>query len=77
MSDTRAFIDLCVPGEVSLSAIDDFVDQWHDGDDGREIAALLGMTPDEYALWVERPDTLPFIVLVRQRNLALAPTAHA
>ena len=73
MSDCRPFIELCAGGLVPLAAIDDYVDVWHDGTDPRALHAFLGMTTSEYAMWVEHPEVLQFIVWVRQRNLALAP----
>jgi hypothetical protein len=60
------YMDLLLAGEVLLQDIDDFIDDWHDAPDGswaasQSLEEFLGMTPDEYTLWVERPESLRFI----------------
>lgn len=62
MSSERTFVDSCLAGHAFLTDIDDYVDAWHDGDDPRDLGEFLGMTSDEYRLWVERPETLRFIL---------------
>jgi hypothetical protein len=43
--------------------IDDFVEAWHQaGGFGQELHDYLGLTWNEYALWVERPSTLRAII---------------
>ena len=39
----------------SEKEIDDLIDEWHDGDDSRDLNEFLGMTHEEYTTWVERP----------------------
>jgi hypothetical protein len=63
-------MDLLLSGEKLVGDIDDFVDAWHEAPDGSTAAALglaeyLGMTEDEYQLWVEHPDSLGFIASVQ------------
>lgn len=45
-------------GEIE-EYIDDLVDMWHEGEDNwkeyRSLSEFLGMTPDQYKLWVETP----------------------
>lgn len=60
------YMDLLLDGQALLQDIDDFIDDWHDAPDGSWAAShsleeFLGMTPDEYTLWVERPESLRFI----------------
>lgn len=60
------YMDLLLSGERLVGDIDDFVDAWHEAPDGSAAASLglaeyLGMTEDEYQLWVEQPDSLGFI----------------
>lgn len=67
------YMDLLLSGEVLALDIDDFVDRWHDAPEGSEIAAqslgdFLGMTCDEYQLWVERPESLRFIAAAHKRH---------
>ncbi|MDP1652588.1 MAG: hypothetical protein Q8L56_07685 [Rhodocyclaceae bacterium] len=48
--------------------MDDYIDAWHEGKVGlnMELHEFLGMSAAEYALWVERPEVLPFIVIARR-----------
>jgi hypothetical protein len=62
------FIDLCLMGEVLAEEIDDFVAQWHETDTDRSIEEYLGLTPQEYILWVEKPEALEFILYSRRYN---------
>lgn len=60
------FMDLLLRGEALVADIDDFIDAWHEAPDGSTVASMslseyLGMTADEYQLWVEHPDSLRFI----------------
>lgn len=61
MSD-RKFINLCLSGDVLINDIDDFIDKWHDSDSNDEIYDYLGMTREEYFLWIERPEYLKIIM---------------
>lgn len=77
MSDTKEnFIDRCVKGEVLLDEIDDFVDSWHESDSDQDIHEYLGMTEEEYSLWVANPDILPFIVKSRAEGKPLDEILH-
>ena len=62
------FVDLCLGGSVLAEEIDDFVDAWHDGDSSEPIYDYLGMTRDEYGLWVEKPRLLHMILEARKRG---------
>ena len=65
----NTFVNLCLSGEAFAHEIDDFVDAWHDGNDPRTLSDFLGMTDEEYAIWVERPETLREILNARQQSL--------
>ncbi|PPQ35554.1 hypothetical protein [Rhodopila globiformis] len=77
MSETRdttaAFFDLYERGEVSEDAIDDFVGAWHEAGDvgGRPLSAFLGMTADEYVVWVMNARVLPVIREARRTKQGL------
>lgn len=62
------FITACVKGRAHLRKMDDYIDAWHEGKAGQnmELHEFLGMSAAEYALWVERPEVLPFIVIARR-----------
>lgn len=61
----RSFIEAALGGYAGLEDIDLYVDAWHDGSDSRELHEYLGMTWEEYQLWVERPESLRYIVSSR------------
>jgi hypothetical protein len=65
------FIDDCLNGDAFLSDIDYFVDQWHQGEIKGDISLreALGMTKDEYVLWMKDPDNINFIIHARQRRI--------
>ena len=66
MSKQQTFIDLCLAGEASIEEIDDFVDAWHADPEGGELHYYLGMTEEEYSLWLRAPDALPCILRARR-----------
>jgi hypothetical protein len=66
MSSEATFLDLYLAGKVQPDEIDDFVDRWHETPAGRELHDYLGMTPDEYSLWLRAPDALPYIAKARR-----------
>jgi hypothetical protein len=63
------FVDLCLAGEAFAHEIDDFIDEWHEEDDPRELDEFLGMTEEEYAIWVERPEALNHILFARKHEM--------
>ncbi|MFG2410941.1 hypothetical protein [Streptomyces goshikiensis] len=59
----HTFVEDALTGDAGLDDIDSYVDAWHDTEDGDlELHEFLGMTWDEYRLWVEKPSTLRYIV---------------
>lgn len=72
MSSRPTFIELCLSGDVVMDEIDDFVEVWHTDDAIEEpIHQFLGMTEEEYALWVEQPGSLRLILAARDENAPL------
>jgi hypothetical protein len=71
MSRKPAFIDLCLEGKALLDEIDDFIDQWHETPEGRELDDYLGMTQEEYSLWLRVPDALSYIIKARHQSKSL------
>jgi hypothetical protein len=50
--------------------IDDYVDEWHDSpDDLGPLHQFLGLTKGEYSLWVERPESIRFIIAARRAGV--------
>lgn len=60
------FMDACIEGEALLEDIDDYIDEWHESDSQEEIYEFLGMTFDEYAIWVENDSMLKTIFYSRE-----------
>ena len=67
----KPFLDLVLAGEAHQDDIDDFVDQWHDGDTSCYLAEFLGMSDDEYALWVAKPSALNLILQAHAEGMRL------
>src|ERR1035438_5114585 len=70
----RTFMDLLLSGDAMSQDIDDFVDSWHDGAEedasaSMELSEYLGMTDEEYRLWVEQPESLRYMVAARKADL--------
>lgn len=78
MSEVRpksaTFFDLYRDGRVTAEQIDDFIDAWHESDESehRPLAEFLGMTEDEYSLWLASHDALPLLVAARQDGRSVA-----
>ncbi|WEH40923.1 hypothetical protein [Streptomyces sp. AM 2-1-1] len=72
MSDTT-FVDDALVGVAGVDDIDSYVDAWHDADDtDLELHEWLGMTWDEYRLWVEKPTTLRYIVSAHRHGRTIS-----
>ena len=69
--ESRSFLDLYLNGEALAEEIDDFVDRWHSNPGQSEIYDFLGMSKQEYSLWLRDPDSLPHIARARRSNLPL------
>jgi hypothetical protein len=72
-----SYIDQLLHGDALLEDIDNFVDVWHDAPDDSRIASLsleefLGMSSEEYRLWVERPESLRFIAAAHRNKQPVA-----
>lgn len=81
MSELRAkarapsFFDLYSRGEASPDDVDDFVDRWHDDQEpwarNLELHEYLGMTHEEYEVWLCDPLALPSILQARRSGRTL------
>ena len=71
MSKGLTFLKLCLRGNTAPDAIDRFVDRWHDTRGALPLHEYLGMTKEEYALWVQVPDALSYILVARRRGVSL------
>jgi hypothetical protein len=61
----KTFFDLYLKGDIQPMMIDDFIDRWHENPRGMELYEFLGLTKEEYAIWVREPNCLPAIARER------------
>ena len=72
MSDVRtkprSFFDLFIDGQVSAVAAEDFISAWHNSGDEeqRSLPEFLGLTEDEYDVWMMDGRILPDIAAARR-----------
>ena len=72
MSRKRSIVERFLAGEeCDLSRIDDEVDAWHEADTTVPLHEWLGLTPDEYELYVEKPASIRIILAARHQNRSL------
>ena len=71
------FITSCIQGFCLIEDIDDFVDNWHDSDSELQLYEYLGMTHDEYKLWLEKPESLKFIIFSKKNKIPLKIALHS
>ena len=50
------YIKLLKQGKVTIEQINDFVDEWHDGDSPLSLHEYLGMSLVDYRQWVAQGD---------------------
>lgn len=72
-----SYMEQLLHGDALLEDIDNFIDAWHDAPDDSKSASLsleefLGMSADEYRLWVERPESLRFIAAAHRHKQPIA-----
>jgi len=69
---TATFFELYSRGQALPDEIDDFVERWHANADLQAqtlpLHGFLGLSLDEYELWVKDPDVLPLILSGRREK---------
>lgn len=70
------FIELVLSGRALLQDIDRFVADWHESPEDSyaarmELHDFLGLSWNEYRLWVEKPESLRFTLMSRRRGIPL------
>ncbi|MGI6456143.1 MAG: hypothetical protein ACOX5R_11060 [bacterium] len=64
-----SFIEQCIRGEASPDEIEEFIEIWHRSNSSMKLCEFLGMTEQEYSLWLLNPCSLPAIISsYRQKN---------
>lgn len=77
MSERPArFMEAALNGEVLFDEIDDFVERWHESQSDEPLYAFLGMTEQEYSLWLNDPDYLSLILSARHRGQPLVEAVN-
>ena len=73
MSETReTFVSACLSGSALLDDVDSWVAEWHRSTEDISLDEFMGFTPDEGALWAERPESLRFIVAAHRYSKPVA-----
>lgn len=65
MSDLPTFMELALSGYVMADEIEDFVERWHETDADGELHEFLGMSWEEYSLWVAHADNIYIVLSAR------------
>jgi len=72
---TPSFFDLYSKGEATADDIDDFVGRWHENQEPWALAMslheYLGLSREEYEIWLYDPLSLPCILEARQARRSL------
>lgn len=71
-NNCRAFVESVLEGDVFVTEIDDFVEEWHKGNSDLSLAEFLGFTDEEYALWVEQPQAIRSILFCRKHDIPVS-----
>ena len=72
MSRKRSIVERLLSGEeYDLTRIDDEIDAWHEADTTIPLHEWLGLTQDEYQLYVEMPASIRIILAARHQNRSL------
>ena len=71
------FMGLALNGRVVSDEIDDFVAAWHASDDPQPLHEFLGMSWEEYQLWVSDPAYLNIILAARHNGEDLRHAVQA
>jgi hypothetical protein len=50
-----SFMEMLKRKLVTWEDIDDFIEVWHTGNYDCSLSGFLGMTEEQYALWVQNP----------------------
>jgi hypothetical protein len=62
---------LALSGHVLADEIEEFVEAWHNSTSELEIHEFLGMTFEEYSLWVTDADSIAIILTARHGDKPL------
>jgi hypothetical protein len=66
-----SFMDLCMQEKAIPDEIDEYVAKWHRQEGDQDIISYLGMTSEEYDVFVRHPDAVASIVKARREKRPL------
>lgn len=74
-----SFIEDCLRGRALIHDIDDVVEEWHEGEAGedQELHEYLGMSEQEYGIWMTDPSVLRSIIAARRNRRTLEEELNA
>ncbi|NVD69249.1 hypothetical protein HUX88_01585 [Duganella sp. BJB1802] len=65
------FIEKCLLREAKPEDIDDFIELWHQNPGKQPLHEYLGMTRNEYALWIANAAILPTLLNIRSKHQSM------
>jgi hypothetical protein len=63
---SEAYVDRVLAGSALWTDIDDYIERWHSEEGDASIEDILGMSPEDYSLFVEEPRSLRFILAAHE-----------
>ena len=63
-----SYMTMCLNGEALIDEIDDFIDEWHEGNSTQELNEFLGITEQEYGYYLADENILPYIMNAHKFN---------
>ncbi|MFF3892598.1 hypothetical protein ACFYY3_05245 [Streptomyces sp. NPDC001812] len=66
------FLQDALSGRAGVADIDAYVDGWGDSDSDLSLHEYLGFTWDEYRLWVEKPESLRYIIAAHRHGVPVS-----
>ena len=66
------FINDVINADAILDEIDDYIEKWHDSDTDCSVFEYLGMTEEEYFLWVENDFYLKYIISAHEKDINIS-----
>lgn len=70
-SNSKTFFELYKDGHAMEDEVDDYIDLWHDSKPACSLSEYLGLTDEEYSIFLTDASALPFILLSRQKKQPL------
>jgi DNA-binding MarR family transcriptional regulator len=62
------FLQKVLTGQAQVAEIDDYVEQWHHSSSKLSLHEFLGLSPEEYAKWIEDPNSIEKVVAKRRES---------